>query len=119
MPTAPPTSDSDLLTQEGVGARIAELRGERGVSQRRLAEVISVDPSAMSRIEAGERGLAVDELVGIANFFGVSTDDLLRRAVDATPLFRNEGGADEGGQALREFESIIDDFFAFEAATRT
>jgi transcriptional regulator with XRE-family HTH domain len=119
MTDAHPTSDSGLLTQEGVGARIAELRGERGVSQRRLAEVISVDPSAMSRIEAGERGLAVDELVRIADFFGVRTDDLLRRAVDPTPLYRNEGGAEAGTQALREFESIIDDFFAFEAATRT
>jgi hypothetical protein len=38
--------------------------------------------------------------------------------VDATPLFRNEGGAAEGNHALSEIESIIDDFFAFEVATR-
>jgi transcriptional regulator with XRE-family HTH domain len=113
------TGASRVLSREGVAARIAELRRERGVSQRRLAEAIDLDPSAMSRIEAGDRGLAVDELVGIADFLGVTTDDLLRQTVETAPLFRNEGGADEGSQALREFESIIDDFFAFEVATRT
>ena len=65
----------DYLTQEEVGPRIAELRQERGVSQRRLADAIGVDPSAMSRIESGQRGLAVDELVAIADFLGVTTDD--------------------------------------------
>jgi transcriptional regulator with XRE-family HTH domain len=113
--TAP---DSALLTQQEVGARIAELRTERGMSQKVVAEAIGVDPSAMSRIESGDRGLAIDELVGLADYFAVSTDDLLRSTVDATPLFRIEGGAAEGNQALSEIESIIDDFFAFEVATR-
>jgi transcriptional regulator with XRE-family HTH domain len=88
------------------------------MSQKVVAEAIGVDPSAMSRIESGDRGLAIDELVGLADYFAVSTDDLLRATVDATPLFRNEGGAAEGSQALSEIESIIDDFFAFEVATR-
>ena len=47
------------LTQEQVGRRIAELRAERGISQRRLATALGLDPSALSRIESGERGLAV------------------------------------------------------------
>lgn len=110
---------SEYLTQEEVGQRIVELRTDRGVSQRRLAEALGVDPSAMSRIESGQRGLAVSELVGISDFLGASTESLLRRQLTSTPLFRNEGGDTEAVEALAAFEAIIDDFFAFEAAART
>ena len=104
------------LTQEQVGRRIAELRAERGVSQRRLAAALGLDPSALSRIESGERGLAVGELVAAAEFLGVETDALLRDDVDAAPLFRNDGGVEEADAAVAEFTAIIDDFFTFEAA---
>lgn len=107
------------LRQEQVGQRIADLRAERGVSQRRLADVLGLDPSALSRIESGERGLAVDELVSVAEFLGVETDALLRDEVDAVPLFRNEGGPEQGHAAVTEFTSIIDEFFTFEAAARS
>lgn len=119
MTTSPALNEaSDYLTQEEVGQRIERLRGERGVSQRRLADAIGVDPSALSRIESGQRGLAVGELVAISEFLGVTTDELLRRQVESVPLFRNEGGPGEASDALVAFEAIIDDFFAFEAATR-
>ena len=108
-----------FLTQEQVGHRIAALRAERGVSQRRLADVLGLDPSALSRIESGERGLAVGELVSVAEFLGVDTDVLLRDEVEAAPLFRNEGGPGQGDAAVAEFTSIIDEFFTFEAAARS
>jgi len=112
-------STSGFLAQDQVGRRIAELRADRGVSQRRLADAIGLDQSALSRIESGERGLAVEELVGIAGFLAVDTSSLLRAEEDATPLFRNEGGPDEANEAVAALEAIIDDFFVFEAAART
>ena len=66
------------LTQIEVGAKIARLRDERDVAQRRLAAEIGLDPSALSRVESGERGLAVGELVAIAKILDVSMDELLR-----------------------------------------
>lgn len=119
MNVLPIDGATEYLTQEEVGARVEALRGDRGVSQRRLAEAIGVDPSALSRIESGQRGLAVGELAAICEFLGVPTDALLRRNVEPTPLFRNEGGEGEASAALAAFESIIDDFFAFEAAARS
>ncbi len=107
------------MTQEQVGQRIADLRAERGVSQRRLADVLGLDPSALSRIESGDRGLAVGELVSVAEFLGVASDALLRDEVDAMPLFRNEGGPEQGDAAVAEFASVIDEFFTFEAAARS
>src|SRR4051812_28568266 len=94
------TPQTPYLAQREVGARIAALRDERDVSQRSLAGAVGLDPSAMSRVESGERGLAVDELVAIAGFLGVPVDSLLRREMDAAPLFRNEGGDDEAANAL-------------------
>lgn len=104
------------LTQEQVGRRIAELRAQRGVSQRRLAAALDLDPSALSRIESGERGLAVGELVAAAEFLGVETDVLLRDELEAAPLFRNDGSDEEAQAAIAEFTAIMDDFFTFEAA---
>lgn len=106
----------NYLTQEQVGRRIAELRAERGVSQRRLASAVGLDPSALSRIESGDRGLAVGELVAASDFLGVDTDELLRDEVDVVPLFRNDGGDDEADAAVAKCSAIMDDFFTFEAA---
>ena len=58
------------------------------------------------------------ELIAISEFLGVPTDGLLRREIESIPLFRNDGGEGEASDALAAFESIIDDFFAFEAAAR-
>lgn len=107
------------LTQIEVGAKIARLRDERDVPQRRLAAEIGLDPSALSRVESGERGLAVGELVAIAEFLDVSMDELLRDDVAAAPLFRNEGGEAVGNDAVAVFDELIDDFLALEAALRT
>ena len=107
------------LTQIEVGAKIARLRDERDVPQRRLAAEIGLDPSALSRVESGGRGLAVGELVAIAEFLDVSMDELLRDDVAGAPLFRNEGGEAAGNDAVAVFDELIDDFLALEAALRT
>ncbi len=106
------------LTQQEVGERLAELRAARDLSQRDLAEAIGLDPSALSRIESGERGLGVGELVATADYLGMNTDQLLRTEQDAVPLFRTDGGSEEAEGAVALFASVIDDFFTFEAAAR-
>lgn len=107
------------LSQIEVGRRIAELRSERGVSQRQLAAAMDVDPSALSRVESGERGLGVGELVAIAECLGVETDTLLRGEAEPAPLFRHDGDDDRARAAIGEAAGIIDDFFTFEAAVRS
>jgi transcriptional regulator with XRE-family HTH domain len=112
------TTTTHYLDQAAVGRRIADLRAERGVSQRRLAAALDLDPSALSRVESGERGLAVAELVAAAKFLGVDTDAILRERVDTTPLFRNDGTSEEGEEAVAQVSAVIDDFFTLEAALR-
>ncbi len=106
------------LTHKEIGCRVGELRRERDLPQRRLAELIGIDPSALSRVESGERTLAVHELVAIADVLGVPADRLLREDGDPMPLYRNDGGEAEAREALGAFERVIDDFFALEAVAR-
>ena len=64
------------------GRRLAELRKERGLSQRALADALQLtgldlDKNAIQRIEAGKRFVTDIELAAFSRFFQVSCDVLL------------------------------------------
>lgn len=65
---------------ESFGARIKEARTTRGWSQTRLAEVLELNPSSVSRLEAGRQRLSLDQAARIASSLGVSLDALLEPA---------------------------------------
>lgn len=60
-----------------IGDRIKELRIERNVSQRKLAEVVGVDRRAVIFWEQGVNEPKASYIKKIAEFFGVSADYLL------------------------------------------
>ena len=57
--------------------RLSRLREDRGITQRKLGEVIHVNNSTISRYEAGTDEPAYDTLVIIARYFGVDPNYLL------------------------------------------
>lgn len=59
-------------TNASVGARVRTLRERVGMKSQDLAKAVGVDPSAMSNIESGKRGVKTDELSRIAKALGVS-----------------------------------------------
>ena len=63
-----------------MGARIAALRRQAGLSQAELAQRIRVSPSAVGMYEQGRREPSADMLVQIARVLGVSVDYLLTGA---------------------------------------
>ena len=72
------------MTEATVGARICAARKAAGLSQRELAAQITaagrvdgLSPSALSRIESGQRRVASHELAELADVLGVTCDDLL------------------------------------------
>ena len=101
-------------TQEQVIIEIVALRERQGISQGELADVLGLNQSAVSRIESGERGLAVAELAGIAERLGVSVDALLRDDETATVLRADTGDASVR-EAMEAVDRIVDTFFSFEA----
>ena len=60
-----------------MGARIAALRRQAGLSQADLAHRIRVSPSAVGMYEQGRREPSVELVVAMARELGVSTDFLL------------------------------------------
>jgi transcriptional regulator with XRE-family HTH domain len=78
---APPEGAID----ERVRRRIRELRAERGLTLRQVAERAHLDLSTLSRLESGKRRLALDHLPGLAAALGVTADDLIGPAEPQDP----------------------------------
>lgn len=60
-----------------MGDRLRQARQARGLSLRRLAEVVGVSPSLISQVETGRAKPSVNTLYALANELGVSLDVLL------------------------------------------
>lgn len=102
-------------TKAEIGRYVAKLREEHGLSQQQLARRLDVHKSAVSRIEAGERGLAVDELAVIAEVFGKTADEILRKD-EVAFAFRAEADDTSVTKAVDLFNKVYDDFFALKTA---
>jgi transcriptional regulator with XRE-family HTH domain len=64
---------------ERLRQRIRDERERRGWSQHALGAKLSVHSTAITRIEQGSRAIQVDELIALADIFGLSVDALLGR----------------------------------------
>ena len=60
--------------------RFRMLRKEKGLSQIALQNAVHIDQSTLSRYETGERLPTAENLLILAEFYGVSTDFLLSRS---------------------------------------
>lgn len=60
-----------------VGQRISQLRRSRNMTQKELAQRLSVSPSAIGMYEQGRRQPSADLIVSICKLFSVSTQWLL------------------------------------------
>jgi transcriptional regulator with XRE-family HTH domain len=60
-----------------MGDRLRQARLARGLSLRRLAEVVGVSPSLISQVETGRAKPSVNTLYALASELGISLDTLL------------------------------------------
>lgn len=60
--------------------RLKELRKAKGISQLKLAMDLNTNQNTISRYETGEREPSINELIKIADYFGVSIDYLVGRS---------------------------------------
>lgn len=67
----------ELKIEETVRRRLRSLREARGWSLDELANRAHIGPSTISRIETGQRRLALDHLTSLARALDVSVDELL------------------------------------------
>ena len=57
--------------------RLKDIREDRDLTQREVAEHLHIRQNTYSQYENGQRGLPLDTLVKLARFFEVSTDYIL------------------------------------------
>jgi transcriptional regulator with XRE-family HTH domain len=65
-------------TMEDIGARIKQLREKKGLTQAKLAKELSVNRETVNQWENGTRDLKTQYTIRLADFFGVTCDDILR-----------------------------------------
>jgi transcriptional regulator with XRE-family HTH domain len=62
-----------------LGARIAQLRKEQGLSQQALADALGLAQQTIAHYEGGRIRMQISLLPEVAQLFGVTTDELLGR----------------------------------------
>ncbi len=65
-----------------IGSNIAELRKDRGLTQKDFADILHVSKSAVSHYEQGISVPTIQVLITIADYFNVNVDYLLGRCKD-------------------------------------
>lgn len=91
------------------GEMLAELRKDKSMTQRDLANVIHVSVSTISNYEQGIHFPDIDKLLDIADFFGVTTDYLLGRCDSnlSTDIFKEVIAAEKTvGDIIQEFRKL-------------
>lgn len=66
------------------------LRKQRGLNQKELADVLGLQPAALSKYENGSNEPGIGMLKSMANFFGVSVDYIIGITDETTPSARPE-----------------------------
>ena len=72
-------------TKNIIGSKIKQLRKEKKLTQKHMAELLQLEGHEFSdltilRIEQGTRFVPDYEIVILADFFGITTDTLLRQS---------------------------------------
>lgn len=84
--------------------RLKDLREDRDITQRELAEFLHIRQNTYSQYETGQRQLPVDTLIKLALFFNTSTDYILELTDDPKAYKRAmRCGATVSGSAVRRF----------------
>lgn len=68
-----------------IAYRLSKLRRDRGYSQEKLAEQLGVSRQAVSKWERAESSPDTDNLIALAELYGMSLDDLLKGGDAQTP----------------------------------
>ena len=65
--------------------RVYDLREDHDLTQKAIAEYLSIHPNVYRRYEKGVREFPLEIVVKLADYYQVSTDSLLGRTDDPTP----------------------------------
>jgi len=87
--------------------KITMLRKSRALSQEELAQRLGVSRQAVSKWESGQSLPDIDKIVLLSEFFGVTTDYLLKDTNDNVSEEKEESEEKEGNQSENEEKQTI------------
>lgn len=64
--------------RESMGSRLKRLRTDRGLTQSEVSEATGVDRPHLSRMERDQKGVSIDSLCALADFYNASVDYITR-----------------------------------------
>lgn len=68
-----------------IGKNIKKIREQKGLMQKEVASVADMQASNYSKIESGQRDVSVEALDKIAQFFGMTVDEIIHFEDAKTP----------------------------------
>jgi transcriptional regulator with XRE-family HTH domain len=89
------------IEEKIIGQRIKECRNAAGLSQKGLADLIDVTPSAVNQYEKGEKVPSTETLLKLAKTLGATTDYLLGASKEKDILIDKEVS-----MAFRDFKGL-------------
>lgn len=81
--------------------RLKELRKEKRLTLRELADKLNMTHSSISMMELGQRGISNENLIAFCNFFDVSSDYLLGLSDQRKPVVEKKQ------QTLNDFQFAL------------
>ncbi len=107
---------SQALSEENIalGKRIAQLREDRGMTQKQLADLAGISVPFLSEVENGKRNVSMGKLLAIADELDTTTDYLARgthsesrpRTIDKFPPELSHA-AEEKGWSYAETKTLL------------
>ncbi|BBL69819.1 hypothetical protein MoryE10_04250 [Methylogaea oryzae] len=95
------------MDMKTLGERIKRAREERRLTQKQLGEMVGIDQAHISRLERGEKGMAIDSLAAIAKALHVSLSDIMEDAKEGADAARTRDGiSDEAMEFAKAFDSL-------------
>lgn len=76
-PRLPKPPKTVVVSNKGLGERVRALRKAQEMTQASLAAAIGTQPTNISALEHGNRGLTIHQVVKLAKILNASADDIL------------------------------------------
>lgn len=84
--------------------RLKEIRKQRNFNQKVIADYLNCSQAVYSRYESGEREPALDVLIRLADFYGVTLDELVGRTPMQIEIIHDNAPPLQGDQLEMVFE---------------
>ena len=104
------------MTNKSMGSFLSELRKEKGITQRDLADYLAVSDKTISHWECDKYSPDISVIPILAEYFGVTCDEILKGERKAPEY--NENNSEHISEESSEAPTHSDNSFSFEPLTK-